>query len=330
MDVDNAFPDFSKEKLRSIFDYLASIGEIALNRGYADWSELASKKQEAFEWNILTVNLFVRGIARKNAADIAIAVDAMEELYTVKEITTFVIIGGDSDLAPLATRLKEKGKEVIGISRKAVASKYFIKACSSFVYLDDLMPSPQRLSVEKKGKLSDVTAEFKKIVEEKIGKGKLITADSLKNLLLQSISGFDEKKYGFKTFIELLESLAEFEIIRSATGAISVRLVEDIEKVKGAENDLKEESMKISEEPMLPLSLEEARDILIRAITSSSKTDGRVDIARLKPIMLRMAPRFSEKELGHSKFIDFLATQKDLVKITHISPTHHLAELLKK
>jgi uncharacterized LabA/DUF88 family protein len=325
VDVENAFPDFNREELRAVFDYLAGIGEISLCRGYADWSKLANKKQEAFEWNIATINLFVRGGSRKNAADIAITVDAMEELHTVKEITTFVLIGGDSDLAPLATKLREKGKEVIGVSKKAVVSPYFIKACAKFVYLDDLIPTPLRLNVEKETKLNEIKDKLKRIVEDKFGKDKLISAGTLKILLLQKDLGFDEKQYGFKTFTQFLESLAEFEIIRSATGAVNARLVEDIEKAKSVEE---KEEIQITEEAP-PISLEEARDVLIRAIKSSQKSDALIDPAWLKSTILRMAPRFSEKSLGYSKFTDFIIAQKDLVKISRVED-RYIIELLGK
>ena len=326
IDVENAFPSLNREELRATFDYLAGLGGIALCRGYADWSKLANKKQEAFEWNITTINLFVRGGSRKNAADIAITVDAMEELYTVREITTFILIGGDSDLAPLATKLREKGKEVIGVSKKAVVSPYFVKACANFVYLDDLLPSPQKLDSEKEKKLNEIKNHLKQLIENKYGKNVLIATDALKNLLLKENPNFDEKKYGFKTFIEFLESLAEFEVIRSATGAIKARLVEDTEKVKDIEE---KEEEHVTEEKAQPIGLEEARDVLTRAIKSSQKADGLIGPAWLKLTILRMAPSFSEKALGYSRFTDFIKGQKDVVKIYRIGD-RYIIELLEK
>lgn len=326
IDVENAFPGFNREELRAVFDYLAGIGEISLCRGYADWSKFVNKKQEAFEWNIATINLFVRGGSRKNAADIAITVDAMEELYTVREITTFILIGGDSDLAPLATKLREKGKEVIGVSRKAIVSPYFIKACAKFVYLDDLLPIPQKIDTEKQKNLNEIKDKLKQIVESKYGKNVLIATDALKSSLLQQETNFDEKKYGFQTFTQFLEYLAEFEIVRSATGAVSTRLVEDIEKVKGIEE---KESIQVAEEKAQPISLEEAQDVLIRAIKSSQKADGLIGPSWLKSTMLRMAPSFSEKGLGYSRFTDFIKGQKDIVKIYRVED-RYIIELLDK
>jgi hypothetical protein len=173
--------------------------------------------------------------------------------------------------------------------------------------------------------LNEIKDKLKRIVEDKFGKDKLISAGTLKILLLQKDLGFDEKQYGFKTFTQFLESLAEFEIIRSATGAVNARLVEDIEKAKSVEE---KEEIQITEEAP-PISLEEARDVLIRAIKSSQKSDALIDPAWLKSTILRMAPRFSEKSLGYSKFTDFIIAQKDLVKISRVED-RYIIELLGK
>jgi len=323
MDIDNAFPDFSGEKLRYVFDKLAGIGEVVLCRGYADWGELANKRKEAFQWNVNTINLFTRGVLRKNAADIAIAVDAVEQLYTVKEITTFVLVCGDSDLAPLATKLREKGKEVIGISRKAVTSQYLVKACSKFFYLEDLMPSPQKLNKGNPEQLNSLKDKLVQIIAEKSDKGETIHASQLKRFLLEKVKNFDEKKFGFKTFTDLLEFLPEIEVTRSSTGLVSLQ-VSGAVKVEESPEEAK------TSEEIVPLSLEESIDVLVRAAKACRKPDGKASLTTLKTTMLRIAPHFSEKELGYSKFIDFIRSQKSLIKIENVSPALQTVELLEK
>ncbi len=53
-----------------------------------------------------------RGEERKNAADIQLCLDAMEVLYQIPEIHTFVIVSADQDMIPLLDRLWSKGKRV--------------------------------------------------------------------------------------------------------------------------------------------------------------------------------------------------------------------------
>lgn len=52
------------------------------------------------------------GKERKNAADIQLCLDAMEVLYQIPEISTFVIVSADQDMIPLLDRLWSKGKKV--------------------------------------------------------------------------------------------------------------------------------------------------------------------------------------------------------------------------
>jgi len=52
------------------------------------------------------------GKERKNAADIQLCLDAMEVLYQIPEIHTFVIVSADQDMIPLLDRLWSKGKRV--------------------------------------------------------------------------------------------------------------------------------------------------------------------------------------------------------------------------
>ncbi|MBD1370954.1 NYN domain-containing protein [Hazenella sp. IB182357] len=52
------------------------------------------------------------GKERKNAADIQLCLDAMEVLYQIPEIKTFVIVSADQDMIPLLDRLWSKGKRV--------------------------------------------------------------------------------------------------------------------------------------------------------------------------------------------------------------------------
>ena len=55
------------------------------------------------------------GLVRKNAADIKMAVDAIELCFERDYITTFVLGTGDSDFTPLVHKLRELNRRVIGI-----------------------------------------------------------------------------------------------------------------------------------------------------------------------------------------------------------------------
>ena len=75
----------------------------------------------------------------KNAADIALVVDAMDLLYGGTE--RFCLVTTDSDYAPLVLLLRSAGGEVLVIGRPStpLALK---NACSSFVSTNELLPPP--------------------------------------------------------------------------------------------------------------------------------------------------------------------------------------------
>jgi len=72
--------------------------------------------------------------AGKNASDIAMVIDAMECLVTRTNIDMFAIISSDSDCTPLALRLREHGKFVIGFGGES-SPVAFRQACDEFIVL---------------------------------------------------------------------------------------------------------------------------------------------------------------------------------------------------
>ena len=81
---------------------------------------------------------------RKNAADIQMAVDAMELAFTRDFVSTFVIVSGDSDFTPLVSKLRELNKRVIGVGLKGSTSAKLPPACDEFLFYDRLEGAPLR------------------------------------------------------------------------------------------------------------------------------------------------------------------------------------------
>ncbi len=79
-----------------------------------------------------------RGRVRKNAADIKMAVDAVELAFERDYVTTFVICTGDSDFTPLVQKLRELNKRVIGVGLKASTSAMLPPACDEFLFYERL------------------------------------------------------------------------------------------------------------------------------------------------------------------------------------------------
>ena len=62
-------------------------------------------------------------------------IDALELAYLREHIDTFVLASGDSDFCPLAYKLRENDRTVIGMAVKESTSPLFVKACDEFIYL---------------------------------------------------------------------------------------------------------------------------------------------------------------------------------------------------
>src|SRR5438874_14961 len=71
----------------------------------------------------------------KNGADMRLVIDALELAYAREHIDTFVIASGDSDFCPLANKLRENDRFVVGLAVKQATSPMFVKACDEFLYL---------------------------------------------------------------------------------------------------------------------------------------------------------------------------------------------------
>src|SRR5262245_39844722 len=78
------------------------------------------------------------GAVRKNAADIKMAVDAVELSFERDYITTFVLGTGDSDFTPLVHKLRELNRHVIGIGLEASTSALLPPACDEFLFYERL------------------------------------------------------------------------------------------------------------------------------------------------------------------------------------------------
>lgn len=68
----------------------------------------------------------------KNATDSSMIIDAMDILYS-NQVDIFCLVFSDSDFTRLSMRLREAGKEVIGMGMKKTPQP-FIAACNKFIF----------------------------------------------------------------------------------------------------------------------------------------------------------------------------------------------------
>jgi uncharacterized protein (TIGR00288 family) len=143
IDCDNARP----MAIRGILDELAKHGSIHVRRAYGNWKQAGGWEEKLHPFAILPVQQFpyTKG---KNATDLAMAIDAMELLFT-ENVDGFALVTSDCDFTPLAMKIRAKGKDVYGFGEEKTPAA-FVNACSLFIRTDDFAePSPDNPEPKK-------------------------------------------------------------------------------------------------------------------------------------------------------------------------------------
>ncbi|WP_106848830.1 PIN domain-containing protein [Blastococcus sp. Marseille-P5729] len=125
--------------LKPVADALAERGRVVVRRAYADWSYFDDDRRMLTRNHVELIEIPQRmGAVRKNAADIKMAVDAIELAFERGYITTFAVLTGDSDFTPLVDKLRALNKRVIGFGVRQSTSALLPPACDEFLFYDDL------------------------------------------------------------------------------------------------------------------------------------------------------------------------------------------------
>ena len=123
-----------------IEEYISSKGDIISAQLYGDFIDNKNTKQwngKAIEYNLQRYQADTTK-AGKNAADIALVIDAMDFLYKENPADIFCIVTSDGDFTSLVERIRKEGITVIGMG-KADASPRLRRACSEYVELEGLV-----------------------------------------------------------------------------------------------------------------------------------------------------------------------------------------------
>jgi hypothetical protein len=138
----------------AIIDFASSFGTLVLTRAYADWSAEVNTgyREQLVGRAVDLVQLFPAAAYGKNGADIRLAVDTVEDMFRLPDLTHVVIVAGDSDYIPLAQRCKRLGRYVVGVGVAGASSRALAAACDEFVTYDALpgvpVPEPEPAPAE--------------------------------------------------------------------------------------------------------------------------------------------------------------------------------------
>lgn len=124
----------------AVIDFASSFGTLVLTRAYADWSAPvnADYRGQLVSRAVDLVQLFPTAAYAKNGADIRLAVDAVEDMFRLPDLSHVVIVAGDSDYIALAQRCRRLGRYVVGVGVAGSTSRSLAAACDELVIYDAL------------------------------------------------------------------------------------------------------------------------------------------------------------------------------------------------
>ncbi len=220
-------PDVQWEK---VLETASQYGRVILRRAYADWAQNTSAQRELMALGVDLVH--VSSKRGKNAADIRIVIDAMEQIFTNNEHFSHVLlVSGDGDFTELVHRLRSAGKTVIGMGVSGSSAEYLVNACDEFLFYDRLISSsPDTASEEDKEEDAspafDIAAArllLQRVLES--SENEMVHAGMLKNNMLRLQPSFHERNYGFSSFKDFLKAQADLVRLKDVDGVLYVLAV---------------------------------------------------------------------------------------------------------
>jgi len=230
----------------AIIDFASSFGTLVLTKAYADWSAdvNAEYRGQLVGRAVDLVQLFPTAAYAKNGADIRLAVDAVEDMFRLPDLTHVVIVAGDSDYIALAQRCKRLGRYVVGIGITGSISRSLTAACDDFVTYDALPGVPAaapdaapkrrtrrtKAESDEEPEAPDAQAAATGLLERalRIGHEKddaeWLHNSAVKAQMKRMDPSFSEKSLGFRSFSDFLRSRSDVAELDESSTTRMVRL----------------------------------------------------------------------------------------------------------
>lgn len=279
-----------------IMDALSERGRVVVRRAYADWNLFAEHRQGLANQRIEMIEIPQRFDApRKNAADIKLAVDALELAFQRDFLTTFVIASGDSDFTPLVLKLRELNRRVIGVGIEGSTSSLLPGACDEFLFYERLLGSTTARDGRKREPQGDdadrdLRSVARLVTQTLVGLQRStdgpVLSSTVKRAILRKDPTFSEGDYGFRAWGELMRHLEKKGVVELRAGSAEGDPTVDFPSEGGG--------------------VEEAFRLLREVVENLQRRDGGIPLSGLKNELRKRRPGFSEKDLGYGGFLQFV------------------------
>ena len=221
-----------KFEIATILARLVEKGKVIAKKAYADWASYAKYKEELHAAAIELIEIPRRRMTGKNSADIRLCVDAMDMSYSKEHIDTFVIVSGDSDFSPLVSKLKENGKQVIGIGMRDSTSNLLSDNCDEFIFYEDLEQASEMTPPQITDDLPEDKREAFKLLFDSITalmreNKEILWSSMIKQTMQRKRPSFNESTIGYRSFSEMLQDCAKRKYLQVSKDSKSGTLIVD-------------------------------------------------------------------------------------------------------
>ena len=215
IDADNT----QYSKISDVLREISTRGRITVKRAYGNW-----QKDSLAPWENIIKKHAIHAMQQydyvhgKNATDMALVIDTMDLLY--KGIyDAFAIVSSDSDFTPLAIRLRETGRYVMGIGKETTAEA-FKKSCDDFIVLENLsnelseaeiltIPESPTDTEEKSALPKSIHRMLKEAYETYANENGYVNISAVGSYIKRIKPDFDTRTYGYKKLSELVADFPE-------------------------------------------------------------------------------------------------------------------------
>jgi uncharacterized protein (TIGR00288 family) len=272
--------------IESVLNEISKYGKIVIQRFYGNINQLSK------EWEEKSKNFAIKPVHQfnvasgKNAADMALALDALEIMYQGR-VDAFFLVTSDSDFTPLATKLREGGMHVVGIGAEGKVSRAFTSACNQFKYFEIIYDEEDNGGNIKNNKVTshqEVSDIIKNVIVEK-GEDNAIQLSRLGDILVNRYSDFDTRKYGSKNLSNLVSTIPGLHVYTEKSTTY-VKLISN-------------------------MSYEAVSKIILDLVNKTTKKEMLLTNLILK--IKELHPDFEYNELGFSKFAKLVSSIEGII-----------------
>ena len=304
IDGDNA----SSKNIGTILNKISEFGTITLKKIYGDWSQtnLSGWQEAILQYAIDPMQQFAY-VKGKNATDIALVIEAMDLLHSNK-YDAFCLVSSDSDFTSLALRIRKNDIKVFGFGKQTTV-KSLQTACDEFFLVESLSApvkkdtSSQIKSVEPysgeklKSDTKLINALKDIITNTPKQKGNWLNYGTFGQEWKKKYAHISPKQYGYSKFINIIEKLDVFDILREPS-AIYIGLKEK----KHSQVITTKSSTKILQNDK---ALVDAITAIIQENTQSK--DDWINLSHLSSQLQKNYPNIDIKKHGYKKFSELIA-----------------------